>query len=129
MEPKTDASRRTIAVPAFVLQALADQKDSQRDIPANVLQLVFTTPRGTPHDPRNVSCEFHHDLQAVGLPTMRLHDLRHIAASMVLAEGASLVDVMRMLGHTSIAVTIDTYGHLVEGRSRELADVMDRLLG
>jgi integrase len=94
-----------------------------------MLQLVFTTPRGTPHDPRNVSREFHRDLEAAGLPAMRLHDLRHIAASMVLSEGASLVDVMRMLGHSSIAVTVDAYGHLVEGRSRELADVMDRLLG
>jgi integrase len=60
---------------------------------------------------------------------MRLHDLRHVAASLTLANGGSLVDVMRLLGHSSIAVTVDTYGHLVEGRSRELADVMDRLLG
>jgi hypothetical protein len=38
-------------------------------------------------------------------------------------------DVMRLLGHSSIAVTVDTYGHLVEGRRRELAETMDRLLG
>ena len=63
-----------------------------------------------------------------GLPAMRLHDMRHVAASLTLANGGSVYDVMRLLGHSSIAVTVDTSGHLVEGRSRELADVMDRLL-
>ena len=60
---------------------------------------------------------------------MRLHDLRHVAASLTLANGGSVYDVMSLLGHTSIATTVDVYGHLVEGRSRELADTMDRLLG
>jgi integrase len=48
---------------------------------------------------------------------------------MMLGQGSTLDDVKRVLGHSSIALTSDTYGHLVEGRSREVADGMDRLLG
>ena len=47
----------------------------------------------------------------------------------MLAQGFSLDDVKRVLGHSSIAMTSDIYGHLVEGRSRELADRLDRVLG
>ena len=60
---------------------------------------------------------------------MRIHDLRHTAASLMLANGSSLDDVKRVLGHSTITVTSDTYGHLVQGRSREIADAMDRMLG
>jgi integrase len=129
VEPKTDASRRTLALPVFVLRALHAQRDRQATLPRNFLGLVFTTPRGTPLDARNVSREFASDCEKAGLPHMRLHDLRHTAASMMLGQGSTLDDVKRVMGHASIALTSDTYGHLVEGRSREVADGMDRLLG
>ena len=80
-------------------------------------------------DPRNVPRAFASDLRAAGLQHMRIHDLRHAAASMMLRQGSSLDDVKRVLGHASISITCDTYGHLVEGRSREVADGLDRLLG
>lgn len=90
---------------------------------------MFTSPRGTPLDPRNVSRAFKRDLEVAGLEPMRLHDLRHAAASLMLGQGASLDDVKRVLGHASIALTSDTYGHLIEGRSREISEAMDRVLG
>jgi integrase len=129
VEPKTDASRRTLALPAFVLRALHAQRDRQATLPRNFLGLIFTSPRGTPLDARNVSRVFAADCERVGLPHMRLHDLRHTAASMMLGQGSTLDDVKRVLGHSSIALTSDTYAHLVEGRSREVANGMDRLLG
>jgi len=125
--PKTSAGRRTIAVPAFVLAAI--EVELAADRPANVQGLVFTTPRGTPLDQRNVARRWTAFLAATSLPVIRMHDLRHTAASLMLAQGASLYDVMKLLGHASITMTANTYGHLVEGRSRELAAGMDRLLG
>jgi integrase len=129
VEPKTVAGRRTLALPRRVVSALTEQLAAAAHLPANVNGLIFTTPKGTPLDPRNVSRAFGRDCEAVGLQGMHLHQLRHFYASQMLASGATLYDVMRALGHSSISTTIDTYGHLVEGRSRELADVMDRLLG
>ena len=129
VEPKTASSRRTLALPGFVVRALLGHREQQLGLPRNILGLVFTTPRGTPLDQRNVSRTFAGDCAMAGLPHMRLHDLRHTAATMMLAQGASLDDVKRVLGHTSIALTSDTYGHLVAGRSREVADGLDRLFG
>jgi integrase len=128
-QPKTPSSRRTLAVPAFVARALLRQREVQGTTPRNIDGLVFTTPKGTPLDARNVSRAFARDRKAAGLEPMRIHDLRHTAASLMLAQGSSLDDVKRVLGHSTIAVTSDTYGHLVEGRSREIADAMDRMLG
>jgi integrase len=129
VEPKTASSRRTIALPSFVVRALLAHRARQTQMPANILGLVFTTPRGTPLDQRNVSRAFAADCSKAALPHLRLHDLRHVAASLMLAQGASLDDVKRVLGHSSIALTSDTYGHLVEGRSRDVADRLDRLFG
>ena len=128
-QPKTPSSRRTLALPAFVVRALLFQRNAQGTMPRSLDGLVFTSPKGTPLDARNVSRVFARDREAAGLPHMRIHDLRHTAASLMLAQGSSLDDVKRVLGHSTIAVTSDTYGHLVEGRSREIADAMDRMLG
>jgi len=56
---------------------------------------------------------------------MRIHDLRHTAASLMLGSGATLDDVKRYLGHASIVETSDLYGTSVEGRSAEVASGID----
>ena len=126
-DPKTETSRRTIAVPGFVAEALRLELAEER--PRHVDGLLFTTPKGTPIDARNVSRRWVDYRADAGLPAIRMHDLRHTAASLMLGQGATLHDVMKTLGHANIAETANTYGHLVEGRSRELADGMDRILG
>jgi integrase len=108
VEPKTAASRRTLAIPGFVLRALLVQRERQANLPASLLGLVFTSPRGSALDPRNVSRAFAGDLRRAGVQPMRIHDLRHAAASMMLGQGYSLDDVKRVLGHSSISVTSDT---------------------
>ena len=126
VETKTAASRRTIAGPAFVLAALQQHQARSAEVPANVMNLVFTTPRGTPIDPRNANRQFGEFLRRNELPHIRVHDLRHTAASLLLAQGLTLEDVKRYLGHSSIVQTSNTYGHLVAGRSAEVAAGMDR---
>jgi integrase len=114
-------------VPGFVVEAL--RQELAVDRPRHVVDVVFAPPMGMMIDQRNVARRWAAHLEESGLPRIRMHDLRHTAASLLLAQGASLHDVMKALGHANIAETANVYGHLVEGRSRELADEMDRLLG
>lgn len=130
-EPKTEQSWRTVAVAPFVLEALRAELEgsSSTSRPASVAGYVFTTPRGTPLDPRAVSRWFHGATDAAGVTRIRIHDLRHSAAAYLLASGHTLEDVKRLFGHSSIAVTSDIYGHLVMARSRAVADGMQRAIG
>lgn len=125
--PKTAAGRRTIAVPRAALEALRAEAAVER--PTNLAGLIFTTSGGQPIDKRNALKAWVVYRELAKLPPVRIHDLRHTCASLMLASGASLFDVMKHLGHTSISMTAETYGHLVEGRSRELADAMDAVVG
>jgi integrase len=63
-----------------------------------------------------------------GLPRMRFHDLRHQAASLAIASGSGLREVMGMLGHSQIGITADLYSHLLPHVLRGVADRMDALL-
>ena len=56
--------------------------------------------------------------EAFGLPDYKFHELRHTAASLAIAESASLFHVSRMLGHSSISITADTYGHMTDEGAR-----------
>ncbi len=67
-------------------------------------------------------------LERVGLPRMRFHDLRHTAATLLLAQGVHPKVVQEMLGHASIALTLDTYSHVVPGLQAEAATKMEALL-
>lgn len=68
-------------------------------------------------------------LAASGLPRMRFHDLRHGAASLLLAHGVHARVVMEMLGHSTIALTMNTYSHVIPELQREAADKMEAVLG
>ena len=86
--------------------------------------LVFTTAKrgkgrkvGTALHPGNVLRTLHEMLQAAGLPRMRFHDLRHSAASLLVAEGVQLAEVSMLLGHSELRITADLYSHLVKQTS------------
>jgi integrase len=64
-------------------------------------------------------------LAKAGLRRIRFHDLRHTFASLLLQNGESLVYVKEQLGHSSIQVTVDTYGHLIPGANRAAVDRLD----
>jgi integrase len=89
---------------------------------------VFTTVRGRPIDPHDLHAEFKATLASANLPDMRLHDLRHAAASFLIAQRLSLRLVMEVLGHSAIALTVNTYGHIERGMMTEAAARMDALL-
>ena len=66
-------------------------------------------------------------LEKAGLRKTRIHDLRHTYASLLIQQGESLAYVRDQLGHHSIKVTVDTYGHLVPGENRTAVDKLDDL--
>jgi integrase len=132
--PITARSRRTVPLPAQLVHALEDHKEQQDKERAAAGSLwrgslcVFTTPVGTPVDPRNDYREFKKLLGRAGLPSVRLHDLRHTAASLLVAQGVPPRVVMEILGHSQIALTMNTYSHVAPEVSREAADRMAETL-
>ena len=90
--------------------------------------LVFTSEVGTPVDPDNFSHAFSRLCESAGLGHWHPHELRHSGASLMLAQGTPLYVVSEVLGHASIAITKDVYGHLGEGDKRAAAESMSGVL-
>ncbi len=86
---------------------------------------VFPSVTGTALEERNVRHVFERLLTAAGLRHVRLHDLRHTFASLLLQQGESVMYVKEQLGHGSIQITVDTYGHLIPGANRGAVDRLD----
>ncbi|MGD0946780.1 MAG: site-specific integrase [Candidatus Binatia bacterium] len=133
-EPKSDRSRRTLPLPEFAVKALRSHR--ARQLEARLLAgsrwqetgHVFTTSIGTPMDASRVSKQFRRALAKAGLPHKRFHDLRHTAASLLLAQGVHPRVVMEILGHSQISVTMNTYSHVMPTLLRDAADKMDAIL-
>lgn len=119
--PKTDAGRRIAPLAGFAARAIDE-------LPKDAVWL-FHRANGKPLNPSTVQRAFAVAVERADLPPMRLHDARHTAATLALASGATLDDVKRMLGHSSITITSDVYGHLVTGRQRAIADALDEAIG
>jgi integrase len=133
--PKTTGSRRTIELPAIAVDALKDHQRRQNDAKREAGEewredgYVFTSRVGTPLDCGNVLHRFQDLCEKNALPKIRFYDLRHTHASLLIAEGVHAKKIAERLGHSSIKLTMDTYGHLFEESDRESAEQMDRLFG
>ena len=93
--------------------------------PQNIIAfLIFASSLGTHLDQRNMQRDFDRLLKSAGLPKIRFHDLRHNAASLMLAGNVSPVSVSRYLGHSSPRITLETYAHLLPGGFEDVAQVM-----
>jgi integrase len=84
--------------------------------------LVFAQEDGAPIPPDRASRAFKKIVKGAGVRQVRLHDLRHGRASLLLASGTDIALVSKLLGHSSIGITVDTYAHLLEGVGRAAAD-------
>ena len=89
----------------------------------------FTSTIGTPLDERNVRRAFKAILKSAGLPALRIHDLRHTTATLLLAKGVHPRVVMDTLGHSQISLTLDTYSHVLPNLQAEAAKRIDEALG
>lgn len=134
MEPKSDRSRRTLPLPEFAVKALrahrVRQKQERLVAGSNWKETahVFTTTVGTPMDERKVHYEFKRALCRAGLAPKRFHDLRHTAASLLLAQGVHPRTVMETLGHSQISLTLNTYSHVMPTVLRDAANKMQAIL-
>jgi integrase len=135
-ETKTDGSRRTLALPDSVVRALRAHRarQSQDRLAASKSwtdqDLVFTNRTGRPIEPILLHRDYKALLKKAELSiTLRFHDLRHSAASLLLAQGIHPRAIMELLGHSSITVTMNVYGHVMPAMMRDAADKMDALLG
>lgn len=135
VETKTNRSRRTITMPASVVSALRLHRARQlreRLMAAGRWKendLVFATTIGTPLDGRKITAHFKALLKRAELPDKRFHDLRHTCASLLLAQSIHPRVVMDILGHSNIAMTMNTYSHVIPALQHDAAAKMDALLG
>jgi integrase len=130
---KTERSRRSINLAEPTVAALkehkAAQRRAQRASPAwKESGLVFTTGLGTPLDPRNVAKQFETACVKAKIGKWHPHELRHSAATLMLAAGIPLQVVSAVLGHASIRITSDVYGHVLEPQRQDAADALAGVL-
>jgi integrase len=124
--PKTRASRRTVGLPWFVVEELADHLGRPGDLEA----LVFAAPRGGPlRLPAFRARVWRPAVIAAGLGGLRIHDLRHTAVALWIAAGANPKEVSARAGHSSVSFTLDRYGHLYPEADAALRDRLDALYG
>lgn len=140
-EPKW-GSKRTVVMPEATVRALRAHKVRQNEerLRAGTAWvdrgLVFTTTTGTPVSATNLlKRSFHRICERAGIPYgtrtrrgLRFHDLRHSAATLLLAQGVSQRAVMEILGHSTLRMT-QRYMHVVPQLLEEAAAAMDRVLG
>lgn len=132
--PKSGESRR-VDMSRELEQALKDlHVERQLEAAANgwteVPPWVFCHENGGLLDPDTLRKRvFHSLLKASGLRRIRFHDLRHTFASLLLQQGESPVYVKEQMGHSSIQVTVDLYGHLIPGGNKQAVDRLDGPVG
>jgi integrase len=133
-ELKTRRSRRTLYLTPQLVDLLRGHRARQAEerlVAGEAWQdhgLIFPSEVGTPLDPDNFSHRLSALCRRAGLGHWHPHELRHSGASLMLAQGTPLHVVSEVLGHTSIAITKDVYGHLMEGDRRSAAEAMSRAL-
>jgi integrase len=135
-EPKTPRSRRRIPLPASVVRALSEHRRRQAEgrLKAGAayqnLDLVFATSEGQPLIRLNViQKHFKPILERAKLPsTLRLYDLRHTCATLLLAANENPKVVSERLGHSSITLTMDVYSHVLPDMQQGASDKLESLL-
>ena len=134
-EPKTRRSRRRIALANFaaeLLRAHREEQQRERARAGDIWQdndLVFCTEAGTPITPNGaLRSTFERVLRQANLPAIRFHDLRHTCATLLLGENVNPKVVSEQLGHSSIAITLDIYSHVMPDMQEHAALVLAGLL-
>lgn len=127
-EPKTRSSRRTLTLALDTLQVLKDHKLSQVVELGEEPPMVFASTVGTYVQPSNLARSFRAITAKAGVPKIRLHDLRHTAASLAIYHGADLKALSERLGHATPSITLNVYYHAYaeqrQGASMSLTELL-----
>jgi integrase len=125
-EPKTDAGHRIVTLPAAVAAVL--EEHLQKYVSASPDSLLFSTSSGGYLPRSNWNSTFRRAANAIGLPAVRPHELRHTGATLAAATGATTKELMRRLGHSSPAAAL-LYQHAADDRDADIARALDAMLG
>lgn len=134
-EPKTAKSRRTVFLPAPLLHKLAAHKRNQGverlrlGAAWQAYDLVFCSEEGTPRSIPNLTYRYFRPiLTKAGLPHIRLYDLRHSCATLLLMAEENPKVVSERLGHSTIVLTLDTYSHVLPTMQQSASARLEKLL-
>jgi integrase len=133
--PKTSGSRRSVKLTQRATEALRSHLERQLGEIDKVGSLwsenglIFASETGEPLDRRAVTkLKFKPLLKRAGLPEIRFHDLRHTCATLLLTRNVNPKIVSEMLGHSTIAITLDTYSHVLPNMRDQAAAAMEEAL-
>jgi integrase len=133
--PKTRHGRRVVSLPASIVEVLRDHW--RRQLEQRLLlglgrpgdeDLVFARPDGSPYPPDTLSRDWWRAVNALGLPPVMFHALRHAHASALIAAGLDVVAVSRRLGHSSPAITLGVYAHAFSRSDTAAAEAIERAM-
>ena len=134
-EPKSEHSRRRLDLSprlALFLRQYRSLREAERLLlgkPLSEYDLVFSNIDATPMDPGTLTHNFARITERAGLPRVRFHDLRHTFASLMLLGGVHPKVVSEMLGHSSVAFTLDVYSHVTPTLQKAAMRRLDEMLG
>ncbi len=132
--PKTKAGRRTVTLPAITIEALRQHKVRQSEerlrlgLGRDDSGLVFTRPDGQPVIPTSFSRTFCEFVKNRGLPPISFHGLRHSHLTHLLRAGVHPKVASARAGHSSTAITMDIYSHILPGMQEDAASKIDAVL-
>ena len=134
-EPKTAGSRRSIPISQGLVDSIKRHRRKQLEAKMKLgseyqnNDLVFASEIGTPLQKKNIrDRHFKPLLKKANLPDIRLYDLRHTMATLLLCEGVNPKIVSERLGHASIVLTLDTYSHVLPTMQEDATDKLEMLL-
>jgi integrase len=133
--PKTTSGRRLVTLPSQVMTRLKTHYTRQMDARLSVGDdymdqgFVFADTIGRPIHPNTLTHHYHKIIASSGLPRIRIHDLRHGHASLLMGEGLSAKIVAERLGHSNTRITLDLYSHVSPGMQQQVSDLLERRIG
>lgn len=133
-DPKTRRSKRRIILVHFVISELKEHQKRQEEMRQAAgfawvdKDLVFPNSQGNFLSARTSIARFHKALEAAGLPSMRVHDLRHNAGTLLMSKGINPKLVQELLGHSDIAITLRLYGHVIPSMHGEAMNMWEKFL-
>ena len=133
-QPKTRNGIRSLDLAPSTCISLNDHREHQKrdaallGISFSETHFVFGHPDGSPRTPSTVTQQFRRTAKRAGFSNVRLHDLRHTHASLMLQQGTDIKTISTRLGHSSVAFTMDTYAHMLPGMQKSAMEKFESAL-
>lgn len=125
---KTQTSDRDIVITDRIVALLESHKKKQKKLRTIVTNFVCTWPDGSLFNPSHLSRAFKLRMKKHGLPEIRFHDLRHSNGALMIASNVPMKGASDRLGHSTIVITNDFYGHVEDSVQRQIAETIDKAI-